>query len=205
MKYSALILVSLLCLTSCRRDEPVSYQVPKSSPPAAAPTVSKTQAMGSDSRNQAIQAAHVAMAAQEPAGAGFTAALPKGWSKASSSSAMRKVSYAIEGSSIDFYLIVLTMGDVPSNVNRWRGQVGLAAASPDEIAAAVETFQAGGHKVSYAEIYNTEGGRGIIAAIVDLAPKYWYFTAKGPVAELKANAADIHTFLESIAFEGHNH
>ena len=59
--------------------------------------------------------------------------------------------------------------------------------------------------MSYIAIYNEEGGKGIIAAIVDLAPKYWYFTAKGSVDELKAHADDIRLFLESIAFEGHSH
>ena len=97
------------------------------------------------------------------------------------------------------------MGDVPSNVNRWRGQVSLAAATPEDIAKEIETFKVEAHDVSYIEIYNEDGGKGIIAAIVDLAPQYWYFTAKGSVDELKANAADIRAFLTSIKFEGHNH
>ena len=111
---------------------------------------------------------------------------------------MRMASYTIEETSIDFYLISLTMGDVPSNVNRWRGQVGLPATSPEEIAGDLQTFEAHGRSVNYIEIYNEEGGKGIIAAIVDLSPKYWYFTAKGSVDELKANAADIENFLKSL-------
>ena len=55
--------------------------------------------------------------------------------------------------------------------------------------------------MQYIEIYNEEGGSGVVAAIVDLAPQYWYFTAKGPVDELKANAADIRKFLESITIK----
>jgi hypothetical protein len=111
---------------------------------------------------------------------------------------MRMASYSIEGTSIDFYLISLAMGDVPSNVNRWRGQVGLSDVSPEEIANEVQSFELDGHAVSYIEIYNEEGGKGIIAAIVDLSPKYWYFTAKGSVDELKTHAGDINAFLKSI-------
>ena len=85
-----------------------------------------------------------------------------------------------------------------ANVNRWRGQVGLPAASPEEIASDLQTFDANGRTVNYIKIYNEEGGKGIIAAIIDLSPKYWYFTAKGSVDELKANAADIEAFLKSL-------
>ncbi len=205
MRYLTFLLLSLLFLTACQRDEPTTYQVPKSSTSAAPTPVAPMQAMGSDADNQAIQAAHAAQNSMAPAGTGFTSKLPEGWAEVSSSSAMRKVSYSIEGTSIDFYLISLTMGDVPSNVNRWRGQVGLPPVSPEAIAQDLVTFQVGGHAVNYIEIYNEEGGKGIIAAIIDLAPQYWYFTAKGSVDELKANAAGIRSFLESIQFEGHNH
>ena len=199
MKYSILPLIgSLLLFTSCGKDEPATYVVPKEpAPQAPAPS------MGSDADNQAVMAAHAAMSAQLP-NTGFTAELPEGWTE-KAGSGMRKVSYSISGTSIDFYLISLSMGDVPSNVNRWRGQVGLASATPEDIARDVQTFKAGGHEVKFIEIYNPEGGKGIVAAIIDLSPSYWYFTAKGSVDELKANASDIRKFLESIKFEGHNH
>ncbi len=197
MKYDVFLLISLLFLTACGGEEPSTYQVPKQTV-ANAPV----QTMGSAADNQAVQAAH---AARAPAAAGFTSKLPEGWSEVSSSSAMRKASYSIEGTSIDFYLISLSMGDVPSNVNRWRGQVGLPPVSPEVLAQGLVAFQAGGHAVNYIEIYNEEGGKGIIAAIVDLAPQYWYFTAKGSVDELKNHAADLRAFLESIQFDGHNH
>ncbi len=188
----------LILLSACSREEPATYEVPKES---AAPNPhegmqSSAPMMGSASDNEMVAAAHASMSAQMP-DAGFDAELPEGWTN-KGASGMRMASYAIEGTSIDFYLISLTMGDVPSNVNRWRGQVGLAPATPEEIAGEVQTFDADGHGVSYIEIYNDETGKGIIAAIVDLAPKYWYFTAKGSVDELKAHAADIRAFLESI-------
>ncbi|MEE9369284.1 MAG: hypothetical protein V3V05_10560 [Pontiella sp.] len=189
-----------LLLFACGQEQTSTYQVPKQ--PVAPAGNSMT---ASEQDNAAVIAAHTSMTAQMPANAGFTSELPEGWTE-KPGSGMRKVSYTIEGTSIDFYLITLAMGDVPSNVNRWRGQVELGNATPEAISADVQTFKVGGaHGVSYIEIYNEEGGKGIIAAIVDLAPQYWYFTAKGSVAELKANAAGIRSFLESIKFEGHNH
>ncbi len=182
MKNGLLSLLGLVLLSACSREETQTYQTPKQQRPVAP----------------------VIPAAPQPAGTGFTATLPEGWAE-QPGSGMRKVSYSIEGTSIDFYLISLSMGDVPSNVNRWRGQVGLADATPAAIAQDVKTFQAGGRDVKYIAIYNEEGDKGIIAAIVDFSPTYWYFTAKGSVDELKAHAPAILSFLESLQFEGHNH
>ncbi len=179
MKNALPLFFAVVLLFGCGGEQAQTYKAPKelSAPPAMQEPA--------------------AQASPQPAGKGFEAALPEGWTE-TPGSGMRMVSYAIEGTSIDFYLISLAMGDVPSNVNRWRGQIGLPPASPEEIEAEVETFQADSHDLKYIEIYNEEGGWGITSAIMDLAPQYWYFTAKGPVGELKTNAADIRTFLESI-------
>lgn len=193
MKQTIVGMISVLFLAGCGQEQPQTYEVPKEkSPPPE-------RQMGTDDANASIIAAHNAMNANTPE-TEFAADLPDGWTE-KGASGMRMASYAIEGTSIDFYLTSLTMGDVPSNVNRWRGQIGLPPASPQEIAEAVETFEADGRPVQYIEIYNEHGGNGIIAAIVDVSPKYWYFTAKGTVDELKANAADIVTFLKSMQFK----
>ncbi len=188
----------MIFLSACSREEPTSYEVPKAEEPAA-PMQQQMGMGGSDADNAAVVQAHANMMKSQKQSA-FEAELPEGWSE-NDASGMRMASYAIEGTSIDFYLISLSMGDVPSNVNRWRGQVGLPAASAEEIAKDVETFDVDGHAVIYIEIYNEEGGKGIVAAIVDLAPNYWYFTAKGSVEELKAHAADIRKFIEGIKIQ----
>lgn len=176
MKNLVLFCVAIGLSASCGHEDAQTYQAPK----AATPPPSATEA-----------------AIANPPGNEFEATLPEGWTEAPGSG-MRMASYAIEGTSVDFYLISLMMGDVPSNVNRWRGQVGLPPTSPEAIAQEVESFQIDGHDVKYIEIYNEDGGRGIVSAIVDLAPAYWYFTAKGSVGELKANVSDIRKFIESV-------
>ncbi|VGO16737.1 hypothetical protein PDESU_05328 [Pontiella desulfatans] len=171
----------LALLAACGRDQVETYEVAKEK--TAAPAQQEMKAPE--------------MRAAAPASNGFSADVPETWTE-KPGSGMRIVSYSIEGTSVDFYLISLSMGDVPSNVNRWRGQIGLAPASAEDIAKDLQTFKADGHEVNYAELYNPDSGKGIIAAIVDLAPKYWYFTAKGSVEELQAHAADIRNFLESL-------
>ena len=162
-------------LAGCGQEEIQTYQAPKEIKPI--PTVQPLE--------------------EQPAEPGFTATLPKGWTE-QEASGMRTASYTIEGTDIDFYLTPLMIGDVPSNVNRWRGQVGLPPESPETISEEVKTFQVDDHETHYIEILNTENDRGIVAAIVDLAPQYWYFTAKGPAAELKSHIPEIRTFLESL-------
>lgn len=201
MKQTIIATALLILISGCSREETATYEVTKQTaapaPQQAAPAGGSM--MGSAADNEAVMQAHASMTAHLPDVA-FTAELPEGWTD-QGEAGMRMASYAIEGTSIDFYLISLSMGDVPSNVNRWRGQVGLPSASPEEMAGEIQTFEVDGHTVNYIEIYNEEGGQGIVAAIIDLSPKYWYFTAKGSVDELQAHAAEFRTFLESITIK----
>mgnify|MGYP001046107257 CR=1 FL=1 len=192
MKHPVFGLIALVFIAGCGQEQLTTYEVPKEQPAVPPPQTASEQ------NDASVIAAHTAMNAQAPS-TGYTAELPEGWTE-QGSSGMRMASYTIDETSIDFYLTSLTMGDVPSNVNRWRGQVGLPAASPEQIASEIQTFEADGRAVSYIEIYNEEGGKGIIAAIVDLSPKYWYFTGKGSVDELKAHTGEVRAFLESIQF-----
>lgn len=127
----------------------------------------------------------------------FSAELPDGWAE-QPGSGMRMATYTIEGTSIDFYLISLGMGDVVSNVNRWRGQVGLPPVSSEKAGTLVETFDVQGIPVQYARIYHDAEGLGIIAAILPVESSFWYFTAKGSVRELRAHEAEIRQFIQSV-------
>jgi hypothetical protein len=182
MKSAVYIILLSVLLCGCGGEKVQTYRAPKEPAPAA------------------MNPPPAAEAPAKPAARGFDAQLPEGWTE-KPGSGMRMVSYAIDGTAIDFYLISLTMGDVPSNVNRWRKQVGLEAVSAEEIDQAVEVMEVDGHELKYIEIYNTEEDRGIIAAIIDFAPTYWYFTAKGTVDELTAHAGGIRAFLKSLEFK----
>ncbi|MDZ8118378.1 hypothetical protein P9H32_07010 [Pontiella sp. NLcol2] len=177
-------------LAACGGEKIETYQVPKETVAAPAMPAPVKQTPAATVRRSSP---------------GFSADLPDGWKEVPSSSAMRKASYVVEGTAIDAYFISLSMGDVLSNVNRWRGQVGLPNASLDAIEANMVEFSINGHGCKYFEIYNEENDKGIIAGIIDLSPSYWYFTAKGPVSELKVHTADMQNFLKSMKFDGHNH
>lgn len=129
----------------------------------------------------------------------FSASIPDGWTP-QGPSGMRKVTYLIDNSDIDFYAIELGMGDVTSNVNRWRKQIELNELKEDEILSSAKNLNAGGIPVKYFEIYNTDINKGILAAIIDRKPSFWFFTAKGKIDELKYHNADIQRFINSINF-----
>ena len=174
MKNILPLFFGMALLLGCGREQTQTYEVPKE--PSVSPVVE-------------------APAPSE--GKGFDARLPAGWTEVPGSG-MRIVSYSIEGSSVDFYLVSLGMGDLSPNVNLWRSQVDLPPLSPEAIEQAAETVVVGGCPARYIEIYNDESGFGVVAAIVDRSPEFWYFTAKGPVDDLNAATSDIRTFLGSV-------
>jgi len=168
----------LIILCSCGQDSIQTYQVPKQS---------------TDLRSSQE------IATKTPK-IGFEADLPETW-QVIPGSGMRVVSYNIDGTKIDFYAIKLGMGDLVSNVNRWRSQIGLEEHTLEEISEYVIPLMASGAPVNFVELYNSELDKGILAAIVDTKPTYWYFTAKGSIKELRANSSDIQRFINSIRFD----
>tara|TARA_X000000368_G_scaffold410062_1_gene392973 strand:- start:94 stop:600 length:507 start_codon:yes stop_codon:yes gene_type:complete len=164
-------------LSGCGREEVQTYEVPKQVPLVREPV----------------------KLLEVPSRLGFEADMPASWQQLPGQG-MRLVSYTIEGTEIDFYVIKLGMGDLTSNVNRWRGQIGLAEASAESIAASVKPLTASGTPVKYVELFNLDTDKGILAAIIDGISTYWYFTAKGSVSELKLHSADIQRFINSIRF-----
>jgi len=136
--------MSLLFLpvAGCHRDEVKTYRVAKEQnpPPQTAP------AMPTDSPNPALPPGHPdissAPGATMPAMTGsaqpqLTWKTPEGWTEVPPGE-MRVASFKIQGQNgKQAEVSVIPLPGLPgsddANVNRWRGQVGLSAASPDEL------------------------------------------------------------------------
>ena len=179
MKFFLVFLI-LACIVGCDKQEIKTYEVSKE-------INSLPQLEKEEPKTKSIMASD------------FYASIPNGWTE-KGPSGMRKVSYLIDNSSIDFYAIELGMGDVTSNVNRWRKQIELNELGEDEILSSVKNLNAGGVPVKYFEIYNPNINKGILAAIIERKPSFWFFTAKGNIDELKYHNADIQRFINSINF-----
>lgn len=126
---------------------------------------------------------------------------PTEWS-AGRQAAMRKASFeVVEGErKIDISIIDLQAGSgtLLANVNRWRGQVGLAAvteADLEQVAASIDISGSPGHYVELVGESLT-----ILGAIVEYGGKDWYVKLMGDT-ELAQREKDRFTaFLETIEF-----
>src|SRR5580692_7387637 len=119
-------------LASCRDEKIATYRVPKDAPSPAIPA----PADGKTSDISWI--------------------LPAGWSTQPDQSGMRKGSFLVsgaDGAKADMSITAFP-GDVGgdlANVNRWRGQVGLAPIDDAALAQTVQTIDAPAGKFSFIE------------------------------------------------------
>jgi hypothetical protein len=191
---------SLLSFTGCGRDDVRTYRVPKETAPqlAAADLPSGHPDISGASQPSARSAPEIA------------AKVPADWQEAPLGE-MRVASYHVKGKDgkmADVSVIPLPGGagrDI-DNVNRWRGQVGLAAVSEGELAKLGESVQVGGQEGKLYEMAGQNAGSGdknrMIAAIVRRPDAAWFFKMVGDdalVAEQKSAFVD---YLKSFSFTG---
>jgi hypothetical protein len=91
-------------------------------------------------------------------------------------------------------------GSLEANVNRWRGQVGLGAASDEDIRKAVQARKIGGRDSQTAELVGAD--RTILVAIVPQDKEQLFIKLTGLNAAVAAQKAAFDRFLQSIKFEG---
>jgi len=133
--------------------------------------------------------------------------LPDGW-KEKPATQMRVASFDIteNGKTADVSVIPLggMAGGDTANVNRWRGQVGLAALDDAGLAKLAEKIEVAG---SPAELYDLEGtapGSGdaerILAVIFHRDDTVWFFKVTGDSALVEKNKPAFVAFLKSLQF-----
>lgn len=89
-------------------------------------------------------------------------------------------------------------GNVLDNVNRWRGQVGLANWSEEELEQAAEELTIDGKPATYVTLAGAE--QTILAAILPGEPQSWFFKLTGDADLAKQEAARFKAFVESVTF-----
>jgi hypothetical protein len=155
------------------------------------------------------------MGAPEPGGA-IVWDLPPGWRAVPPTSPMRLAQMTIPGASGPGELVVFYFGPgqgggVEANLNRWVGQMEVAAGSEP----ARETFAAGDYRVTTLEVAGTllpsgmgmgpstpQPGSRMLAAVVEGPGGPWFFKATGPDATLAAARGAFRDLLESVRAAG---
>jgi hypothetical protein len=187
----------LAALTGCGRDEVQVYQVAKEAePPAAQPAAMPpghpdTGGGGSGGGTPKLQWK-----------------LPAGWEEAPPGE-MRAASFRVKGADgkqaeVSVVPLPGLAGSDLDNVNRWRGQVGLAPVSEAELSKLAQPVEVGGQAAQLYEQAGQNPGSGeatrILAAVLRREGVAWFFKMTGEdglVAQQKPVFVD---FLKSISF-----
>lgn len=202
-----MVLSLVILITGCKDRAITAYRAPKDAPAAAQPPAASADtnnlppghppigavdqaAPGADMANTAVPTAN---------GSDLTWTVPAGWT-AKALGAMRKGSYTVKGDGGEADLSITAfpgaVGGLEANLNRWRGQVGLAPLSPADVVAGTEKFETSGLEVVVAD-YAGNGTR-MLGAIVPFGGNSWFFKLSGPEAVVASQKAAYLEFLHTI-------
>ncbi|MES2792684.1 MAG: hypothetical protein V4719_23935 [Planctomycetota bacterium] len=137
-------------------------------------------------------------AAPEAGAADFEFTTPKGWGPGKASS-MRKASLAVsnEGSTADISVFAFPAdsNDLLSNVNRWRGQVGLKEVAADELQKSTQKIEVSGHPGELVELVGEK--ETILGVMVKKGASAWFFKLQAPTALAGREKAHFEEFVKS--------
>ena len=133
--------------------------------------------------------------------------LPDGWEKKTPTQ-MRVASFGVsqDGKQADVSVIPLggMAGTDPANVNRWRGQVGLAALPETDVAKLAEKVMVGDQPADLYDIAGTAPGSGdaerILGVILHRDDTAWFFKMTGDAAFGRTAKAGVHCIFEIDQF-----
>ena len=224
----------ILTLSGCRQAEMQTYRVPKepdspsisqetplpeSHPPLATGTLPEGHPplsgelppghpeVGGGDMSMANAAAQGIVPSSAPQ-TELTWAVPKGWQE-KPGSGFRTATFVIPGSGSmtgDLSVTVLEgeAGGLLSNVNRWRGQLGLSDLTERQLTEVVKNIRPGGRAmtlVRFASETNLIDGKykkRLLAAVYSTQGKTWFFKLFGEDQLVQSAEQDFLKFLESV-------
>jgi hypothetical protein len=167
----------LVAAMACGREEVTHYRIAKSAPAAAA----------------------AATAAAVPAAANLAWTLPPGWTQ-EIAGGMRYATLATpQHADVSVVMLPGEAGGEAANVNRWRGQLGLASL-PDAALFSQRTEVPTGTGLFALYDYSNRGQR-MIAALGRQGKNTWFFKLTGKDRAVAAARPDFLHLLESIHVE----
>lgn len=133
--------------------------------------------------------------------------VPAGWEQ-KAASAMRVASFGVSqnGKLADISVIPLggMAGTDPANVNRWRGQVGLAPLADDDLSKLADKVTVGDAPADLFDLTGTAPGGSaperILAVILHRDDNTWFFKMTGDATLVEQEKPAFEAFLKSVAF-----
>ena len=198
------LVLSVLVAAGCRDREITTYRAPKEKPPAMPAASSAPQsgslppdhppiggvatAPGPDMASTAVPTA---------SGNALTWTAPANWAPKALGS-MRKGSFTVKGDGGEADLSITAFpgatGGLEANLNRWRGQLGLAP-TPD-VLTAVENISANGLQFTIVDYANN--GTRLLGAVVPFDGNSWFFKLTGPDALVASQKVTYLEFLRTV-------
>ena len=132
--------------------------------------------------------------------------LPAGWTEVAPGE-MSIASFKVpgqNGAEADVTVVPLPgmAGGDTANVNRWRGQVGLSAATADELQKMGETVQVGDQPATLYDIAGSRRGNAkrILGAMQQRNGMTWFFKMTGDAGLVEQQKPEFVAFLKSLTF-----
>jgi hypothetical protein len=127
---------------------------------------------------------------------------PESWTEVPPSS-MRYASFSASpenGDKIDISIVTFPGegGSDADNVNRWRGQIGLAPADENTVSSQIAPLKTEGTTFSTTDLVGAQART--IAAWTRHDGRVWFFKATGPNAAIEKEKANFVKFIESVRF-----
>ncbi|HTQ39523.1 MAG TPA: hypothetical protein VMJ32_10870 [Pirellulales bacterium] len=136
----------------------------------------------------------------------FTFTAPSGWKKAALPT-FAVAAFAVGENSprpeVTITPLPESAAGIAANVNRWRAQLGLAAASEDELAAEAKPYKVDGQPAQWVQLVGperTSPRRSIVAVVVGHDGVNWIFALKAEAAVADSQRANFEKFIGSVKF-----
>jgi hypothetical protein len=98
--------------------------------------------------------------------------------------------------------IVAEMADKLSNLNRWRGQVGLAPVDASDVATAFRDIEIDGQPASLVELLPDEGAPlAMVVAMLERDNNVWFFKLSGKPSAVASQQSAMREWLATIEFD----
>ena len=201
---AALALATLLLLGACRAPEITTYPAPKDPAPPAAEMPAGHPPMPNMSTGAAAPTVN---SKPETVNSGGEAALtwtaPAAWTPKPPGQ-MVTASYTVPaapGASEAAATISSFPGDVGgtfANVNRWRGQIGLAPIAEKDLAANTTLIENASLRFTVVDITNPTTGARMLGAILPVPGETYFFKMTGPAATVAAQKQAFLDLLKTV-------
>lgn len=195
------ILTAALSLAGCQRDEVTHARVPKAAPVEAGAAQAPPAGM------QAMPPGMAGDVPAPPAPTGSSALkwkLPKGWTQSLAGGIRYATLKAAAAGRVDVSVVVLpgSAGGELANVNRWRGQIGLAPIDEPALATARKTIQTPAGTVSVYD-FTSEGKAKtrMVAGLLSADGNSWFIKMVGDADPVGASRSDFLYLLETLRFD----